>query len=82
MDVSRGRRAGSNAVCTHYLTAVVGVGSEPPQRDVGSHTREANTGRGDQGGSRVTGDGIAGDVAIAQLRSYLCPGESEVSWSS
>ncbi len=78
MDASRGRRTVSNAVCTHHITAVVGVGSEAIQRDAHTH----GGGREDRGDSGITGDGIVGDVAIAQLRSYLCPGEREVSWSS
>ncbi len=78
MDASRGRQTVSNAVSAHHMAAVVGVGIETIQRD--AHTRGG--GREDRGDSGVTGDGIAGDVAIAQLRSYLCPGESEVSWSS
>ncbi len=79
MDGSRGRPTGSNAVSAHYLTVVVGVGSEAIQRD--THTA-CGGGREDRGDSGITGDGVSGDVAIAQLRSYLCPGESEGSWSS
>ncbi len=77
-DATRGRWTVSYAVSAHHMTAVLGVRSEAIQRD--AHTRGG--GREDRGDIGITGDGIAGDDAIAQLRSYLCPGESEGSWSS